>query len=371
MVTITAAIADGPDGPFVLRTADLDEPRDHEVLVRIAGVGICHTDLTKKKAAEFNPGVLGHEGAGTVERVGSAVTSLKPGDTVVLSFFACHHCRNCDAGHEAYCENGRVQNYAGTRADGSRPIRLDGTPIASSFFSQSSFATYAIAHENNAVRVESDLPTELLGPLGCGFLTGAGAVINALEVGAGQGIAIFGAGAVGLAAVMAAKAVGANPIIIVDIVPERLERARTLGATHAIKGDDVDAVAEIQTIAPGGVDFTLECVGHPRLLAQAVVSLRPTGVCGLLGLNPDTSVIAPITMDQLLHGRTVKGIIEGDSDPQKLIPHLVDLNRQGLFPFETLIRSYPFDRINDAVADMKAGTTVKPVLILDSVNKDK
>lgn len=370
MVTITAAIADGPDGPFVLREADLDEPRAHEVLVRISGVGICHTDLTKKKSPDFTPGVLGHEGAGIVERVGANVTALQPGDAVVLSFFACHHCRNCDAGHEAYCENGRVQNYSGGRADGSRPIRLDGTPIASSFFSQSSFATFAIAHENNAIKVDSDLPVELLGPLGCGFLTGAGAVINGLKVGAGQGIAIFGAGAVGLAAVMAAKAAGANPVIIVDVVAERLEQARTLGATHAINGDAIDAVAEIEAIAPGGVDFTLECVGQPKLLAQAVASLRPTGVCGLLGLNPDTSVIAPITMDLLLHGRTVKGIIEGDSDPQKLIPYLVDLNRQGRFPFETLIRTYPFDRINDAVADMAAGRTIKPVLTFPN-DKDK
>jgi aryl-alcohol dehydrogenase len=362
MVTITAAIAESAEAPFAIRTADLDDPREHEVLVRIKGVGICHTDLTKKKSGEFSPGVLGHEGAGVVERVGSAVTTLKPGDAVVLSYFACHQCANCHAGHEAYCTNGRVPNYSGGRADGSKTIRVNGTPIASSFFCQSSFATYAIAHENNAVKVQSDLPLELLGPLGCGFMTGAGSVINALKVRDGHSIAVFGAGAVGLAAVMAAKAMGASNIIVVDIVLERLEQAKSLGATHAVKGNDVDAVEAVRAIVPGGVDFTLECVGSPRLLAQAVASLRPTGVCGLLGLNPDATVIAPITMDLILHGRTVMGIIEGDSDPQQLIPVLVDLNRQGRFPFEKLIRTYPFENINEAVADMISGRVVKPVL---------
>ena len=371
MVSIIAAVTETPESPFILRTVELDDPRESEVLVRIAGVGICHTDLTKKLSPTFNPGVLGHEGSGVVTKVGTAVTTLKPGDTVVLSYFACHHCRNCDAGHEAYCENGRTQNYSGGRDDGSKTIRLDGMPIASSFFSQSSFASYAIAHEHNAVKVSSDLPVEMLGPLGCGLLTGAGAVINALKVQKGNSIAIFGAGAVGLAATMAAKAIGASPIIVVDRVDERLDLATDLGATHVIRGDKVDSVATIKEISSAGIDFSLECVGHPQLLAQAVDCLRMTGVCGLLGLNPDDSIAAPVPMNTLLHGRTVTGLIEGDSDPQKLIPLLLELNGQGLFPFEKLIRTYPFNRINEAIADMTSGRVIKPVLILETLQEEK
>jgi len=363
MLEITAAVTETPEGRFHITKVTLDKLREHEVLVKIAGVGICHTDITMKARVAFNPGVLGHEGAGIVEKVGTEVKTLKPGDKVVLSYYACHDCRNCNADHGAYCENGRIQNYSGSRADGSKTIFQDQRPIASSFFSQSSFATYAIAHENNAVKVETSLPLHTLGPLGCGILTGAGSVINALKVKPGDGIAIFGAGAVGLSAVMAAKDLGAKLIVVVDLVKERLSLAKQLGATHVIKGDEKNAVEEIQAVSNGGIDFSLECVGNPRLLAQAVECLRPTGTCGLLGLCADEQVQAPISMNTILRGRTLVGLIEGDSDPHQLIPYLIKLNEAGRFPFEKLQKVYPFYQINEAVADMESGRVIKPVLV--------
>lgn len=364
MIDITAAVATSPEGPFSLSAGRLEEPRAEEVRVRIRGVGICHTDLVMKASGYFNGGVLGHEGAGIVEKVGEDVTDLAPGDHVVLSYFACHHCATCGAGQPAYCERFTRANASGGRLDGSSPLSIGGESAKGVFFYQSSFATHAIAHRNNAVKVDASLPIEILGPLGCGFQTGAGAVLNTLQARAGEGIAIFGAGAVGLAATMAAKAAGADPIIVVDRVDDKLETARRLGATHTLNGAEVDVVEEIQRIRPGGVHHALECVGVPTLLEQAVAVLRPTGTCALLGVGA-TGASARINLMTLLQGRTLKGVIEGDSDPRTFIPRLIGLYQEGRFPFDTLVRTYPFDQINQAIEDMASGRVVKPVLLPD------
>jgi aryl-alcohol dehydrogenase len=305
MTQATAALCPGPGKPFEIAEITLDALQPREVLVRIAGVGICHSDLAMRDSDHFAPGVLGHEGAGVIEQVGSSVTDLQRGDHVVLSYGSCRTCHQCTHDHPAYCSQFLQHNVMGARPDGSATITCDGERVAGNFFSQSSFASHAIANVNNTVKVDPDLPLAILGPLGCGLQTGAGAVVNSLRVQADQGIAIFGAGGVGLAAVMAAKAVGANPIIVVDLVPAKLALALELGATHVLKGDDVDVVASIKEIAPNGLDFALECVGLPRLLQQALDVLAPLGVCGLLGVSrPGTTV--EIAMSALLSGRTEK-----------------------------------------------------------------
>lgn len=362
MIDITAVVTTAPDEPFVLKKARLAELRDDEVLVRIAGVGVCHTDLAVKGAGFLAPGVLGHEGAGVVEEVGSGVTKLAPGDHVVLSYFACRSCPRCNAGEVAYCEHFAEANVSGTRQDGSSLIYIDGKPVKGAFFSQSSFATHAIARESNAVKVPADLPIELLGPLGCGFQTGAGTVLSVLDVKENEAIAIFGAGAVGLSAVMAARAVGAHPIVVVDLIGEKLETARRLGATDTIKSDETDVSEELRRVFPDGFAHAVECTGVPKLLEIAVEALRPAGVCALVGVGKPEAT-ATISMATLLQGRTVKGVIEGEADPQAFIPHLVDLYREGRFPFDTLIRTYPMSEINNAVEDMVHGRTVKPVLL--------
>jgi Zn-dependent alcohol dehydrogenase len=244
---ITAAVVREKSGPFILEELELDDPREDEILVRVAACGVCHTDLVCRDQYYPTPlpCVFGHEGSGIVEKVGKKVTKVKPGDSVVASYLACGHCNPCQRGLPGYCHDFWAHNFSGGRADGSHTVHKGSEVINASFFGQSTFATYALANEANTVKVPNDVPLEILGPLGCGIQTGAGGVINALRPSPGSKIAIFGAGAVGLSASMAAAASGCTTIIIVDVNPARLELAKsTFGATHTINGKEVDAVSE-------------------------------------------------------------------------------------------------------------------------------
>jgi aryl-alcohol dehydrogenase len=281
---------------------------------------------------------------------------------VVLSYASCGVCANCQKGLYGYCPDLYGRNFSGGRPDGSSPCcDAHGQRVSAYFFAQSSFGEYALATERNVVKIPDDVPVEIMGPLGCGIQTGAGAVINALKPGAGTSIAIFGAGSVGLAAVMAAKVVGCTTIIAVDLNEGRLALARELGATHAINGRE-DAVAAIQAITGEGVQYSLECTGLPKVLRQAVDSLRLTGVCGIIGVAPLGTEVS-LDINGLLFGRTVRGIIEGDSVPDVFIPQLVDLWKQGRFPFDRLIRKYPLSQIDAAAHASESGEVLKAVLI--------
>ena len=221
---ITAAVARGPGAPLSIETLELEDPRDDELIVRVVAAGVCHTDLVVRDQwiPVPLPVVLGHEGAGIVERVGRSVTKVAPGDPVVMSFDSCGECPSCLAGEASYCHDLGGRNFAAQRPDGTSALSCNGELIHAHFFGQSSFATHALCRERNVVKVASDAPLELLGPLACGVQTGAGAVINALKLGAGQSLAVFGTGSVGLSAVMAAKVVGATTIIGVDLRDQRL-----------------------------------------------------------------------------------------------------------------------------------------------------
>jgi aryl-alcohol dehydrogenase len=358
---ISAAVLREKGQPFLLEELDLDEPRPDEILVRIAGAGICHTDVTVRNNPLVLPVVLGHEGAGIVEKTGSRVTKVKPGDPVVLSYVYCGQCANCRQGRPAYCTQSVMATFGGVRADGTTTLSRNGEKIFGNFFGQSSFATHVLTYENNVVKVRPDAPLALLGPLGCGIQTGAGAVINSLQVRAGASIAVFGLGAVGLSAVMAAKICGCFPIIGVDIQPRRLELARDLGATHALDAAAANPTAEIKKITGDGADYALECAGNAKVLRQALESVRRPGVCGLVGGAP-LGTEAIFDMNSLLFGRTVRGILEGDSVPDIFIPQLVDFVMQGRLPLERLVTYYALDRINQAVEDAASGKTVKPIL---------
>ena len=205
-----------------------------------------------------------------VERVGAGVTKVAPGDHVVMTFNSCGACPPCRDHAMAYCHEFFPRNFVGVRADGSTGLSRDGEPIHANIFGQSSFATYALCHERNAVKVSKAAPLEILGPLGCGVMTGAGAVINALKVSAGRSLAVFGAGAVGLSAVLAAKAVGARPIIAVDLNPARLDLALSLGATHVIDGNLEPAVERILEITGAGADYTIDTTANLAVMRQAV-----------------------------------------------------------------------------------------------------
>ncbi len=351
-ISVRAAVVRRPGGPLRMETIALEAPRDDEALVRIVASGICHTDIDFMESAR--DAVLGHEGAGIVEFAGSALRgSFRPGDHVVLSFQSCGLCAECRRGHPSGCERLWELNFGFARADGTSAFKRSG--VLGHFFGQSSFATFALATRRNMVRVPKDLPLEILAPLGCGVQTGAGTVMNSLSVRRGQPVAVFGTGAVGLSAVMAARIAGANPIIGVDKNPSRLRLALELGATHAIDSRRGDIVSRFRDIAGGGVDYALETTGAPGIYRTAAEVLRPGGTLALIAA-PGEGV------RELPGGRKILDIIQGDSVPQRFIPRLIRLYRKGMFPFDRLIRTYEFRDINRAVRDAKSGRTIKPVL---------
>lgn len=357
--------------PPQIREVEHSELRSGEVLVRISGVGICHTDLTAidGQLPLPRPMVLGHEGSGTVEEVGSEVRSLQVGDTVVLSFASCGKCRSCSTDRPAYCARFAPLNYSGARPDGSTTLRAGDQDVHGSWFGQSSWGTHAVADERNAIRIDvdtdGDLPFHLLGPLGCGLLTGAGTVLNVLRPRPGQSIGFWGLGTVGLAGVMAARAAGCETIVAVDLADDRLELARELGATHTLNSSTTDDVPRAIRKATGGLDLAMEAVGLGSVVRDALTSLRSPGTCATVGLQGFTN---DITIDQshLLLGRTLTGVIEGDADPHELIPRLVAEWRAGRFPFDRLVTEYAFEDLATAIDDLRAGRVVKPILRMDA-----
>lgn len=364
---IRAAVTRAPHAPMAIETLTLEEPRTDEILVRLVATGVCHTDIGMRDQAfpVPQPIVLGHEGAGVVERIGSAVTLVAPGDHVVMSYDSCGHCASCLAGAASYCYAFFAYNFAGSRADGSTALFSDGAPVHSHFFGQSSFATHAVCRERNVVKVPRDAPLELLGPLACGIQTGAGAVMNALRVRPGERFAVFGAGSVGLSAVMAARVVGATEIVAVDINPERLALATELGATLVIDATREDPAQAIVAMNGAGVDYALETTALPRVIRQAVESLAPRGTCGILGASPGGTEMTLDVLHIMTAGRSIRGIVEGDAVPQTFIATLIALYQSGRFPFDRLITNYPFERLEDAIRDSETGRVIKAVVTMD------
>jgi aryl-alcohol dehydrogenase len=365
--TARAALLREVGAPLEIEDVQMSAPREGEILVRMRGVGICHTDISAAHGVIPIPlpAVLGHEGSGVVAAVGPGVTSLEVGDHVALSFDHCGQCPRCSGGHPAYCEVFAPLNYFGTRMDGSVTMRQGDDDVYGNWFGQSSFATHAIASVHNAVKVPADLPLEILGPVGCGLQTGAGSVLRVLEPKAGEGIIAFGLGAVGLGAVMAAKAVGCEPIIAVDLNPGRLELAIELGATHTINPAETDDLLwTVQEMAAPGVHYAFDAVGLGPVIRQALESLRSPGHCVTVGFQ---GLENEITVDQghLLLGRRLSGVVEGDADPQVFIPELIELYRDGKFPFDRLVKTFPFSQINEAMHASDSGEVIKPVVIFN------
>ena len=360
-----AAVVSEESGPFEIETLEIDEPREGEVLVRIVGAGICHTDISVRDAFKPvpMPAVLGHEGSGVVESVGPGVTEVEPGDHVVLSFDYDGTCKNCRRGHIAYCEQFYDYNFGGERvSDGTTPLSLDGEPVSGMFFGQSSFSEYAIANERNVVPVDQDAPLELLGPLGCGIQTGAGGVMNVCEPEAGSSIVVFGSGSVGLSAVMAAYVVGCTDIVAVDLLDSRLDVARELGATHTVDASATDDVEDaVRDHLGGGADYTLETSAQPSVLRTAVDTTRKKGFCGIIGA-PRLGTEVSLDVNTVMRGRVVEGILMGGGVPNEFIPTLVELHRQGRFPIDEIVTYYPFEEIEQAVHDHEQGETIKPII---------
>jgi aryl-alcohol dehydrogenase len=351
---ITAAVAERKGAELELQPGEHPDPAPDELVVRLVATGVCQTDVHGRDdyfGIPF-PCVFGHEGAGVVERVGSAVTTVAPGDRVVMYSPACGRCGACARGLPGYCAESRRIKFGGRLRDGRAPFHRNGEPVSGAFFQQSSFATHALATAGNVLKVPSEVPLEQAAAFPCGVNTGAGAVFNALKANPGASIAIFGVGAVGLAAVMAARIAGCDPIWAVDPHANRLEMARALGATH------------VATEKPAGAfDLALEAAGNPIALRRAVDCLAPLGVCCLVGSARKGTDVA-LEMPFLQQGRTVRGCIQGDAPGDVFIPALFEHWRAGRMPVERLITYYEFGEVNRAVADSLSGKAVKPVLRL-------
>jgi len=365
---ITAAVLNAPGTPLVIEPLEIEAPRDREIRVRLVATGVCHTDISVmgRPFPVDQPIVLGHEGAGVVESVGSAVSKVKVGDRVVLSYNFCGTCASCQRHAPSYCQYFFGSNFLGQRRDGSTALSRDGQPVRHNFFGQSSFATHCLCTEQNVVKVPDSVPHELfelLGPLGCGIQTGAGAIINVLKPQMGESVVVFGTGAVGMAGLMAARAIGAATIVAVDRVADRLALAAELGATHTVLADgDTDVVARIRDITGGGADCSLDTTAVSTVLRQALDCLGPLGRCGFVGGAPVGTQLEVDVRDVMLNGKTLRGIVEGDANADAFIPDLIRMQAQGRFPFEKLMKIYPFESIHQAIADSCAGLTVKPVL---------
>jgi aryl-alcohol dehydrogenase len=365
VTTTLAAVTESKGAPFTLTELDVGDLRADEVLVDVAAAGICHTDLIVRDQwyPVPLPAVLGHEGAGVVAAVGSAVTRVRPGDRVAMTFDSCGACASCSRGRPSYCHSFFEHNFGATRpADGSTALSRAGEAIHAHFFGQSSFATRAVARERNVVALDAAIPFEVAAPLGCGVQTGAGAILNVLRPEPGSSIAVFGTGAVGLSAVMAAALTGCTTVVGVDLNPERLELARELGATHVVDARGADAAEAVRAATGGGADYSLETTGSPEVLRRAVDCTGPTGVCGVIGAPPFGAETTLDVNTILVGGRTVRGIVEGDSRPELFLPALVRLWQQGRFPVDRLVRTYDFDEIEHAARDAGAGRVVKAVL---------
>ncbi len=364
------AVVREPGGPFVVEDVELDELRADELRVRMVAVGICHTDISAARGViPFPlPAVLGHEGAGVVIAVGADVHRARVGDKVLLSYTSCGRCVACRGGRPSYCRSHlRLNLLGGTRSDGSATVRdHDGGELHAHFFGQSSFGREAIVDERSVVVLPADVSEEemiVLAPLGCGIQTGSGAVLNTLRPRPGTTLAVAGAGAVGLAAVLAARWTALREIVVIDRVSSRLELALELGAMSVVNTSRQELRPALLELTAGeGIDYAIDGTGNLGVIEALADSLSVEGHLALIGA-PAAGSRASFDVNAQLPGRVIQGTTMGSADPETYLPFLVDAWRRGAFPIERLERRYPFEDIERAVADARSGESIKPVLI--------
>lgn len=360
---IKAAVIHEKGQPYQFEEVDLAEPKQGELLVKIVACGVCHTDeVAQNQIIPVPlPAVFGHEGCGIVEKVGEGVVDFKPGDKVSLSFGYCGHCDNCLNAHMHVCVHLNDINFGGVMPDGTKRLSQNGKEV-STFFGQSSFATHAVVHQNSAVLVEDDdIDLALLGPLGCGIQTGAGAVLNRLRPKFGSSIAVFGCGTVGMSAIMAAKIAGCARIIAVGGNPTSLELAKELGATHTINRKEVEDIpAEIHKITNGGANYSIDTTGVPDFVRKALASVGFLGTCVVLGVTGEMTF--NVHEELMADAKSLIGVTEGESVPKSFIPKLIEHYKMGRFPFDKLIKFYDFEDLNQAVEDSHSGKVIKAVV---------
>ena len=367
MTDAIAAVMPAANSAFSIEPITVDAPQRGEILIDIKAVGICHTDLVMVSGAfgTVFPAVFGHEGAGVVAAIGDGVTKVAVGDKVLLTFNSCGACSRCKDDDPSYCEQFAALNMACARGDGSSRLHGHGKALSDNFFGQSSFASKAIAMERNVVKLAQDADLALLAPLGCGVQTGVGAVMRSLEAKPGQSLVVIGGGSVGLSAVLGGRLAGCSPIILIEPQQDRRTIASEIGADHVIDPGAGDIVAAVRAIVSRGVDLVVDTSGHMPSVAASLGMLANKGKLGLVGLPGTFDAALPVPVIQwITSGGTVRGIVEGDSDPDRFLPELIEHHRAGRLPFDRFVRTYPFEAINEAIADAHSGKAIKVVLTL-------
>ncbi|MFC4295748.1 Zn-dependent alcohol dehydrogenase [Novosphingobium tardum] len=360
-----AAILQAPGQPLVIDHVTIDKPGPHEVLIRTAACGLCHSDLhfIEGTYPHALPAIPGHEAAGIVEAVGSEVRTVKVGDAVVTCLSAfCGHCEFCVTGRMALCISGDTRRGPGqppriTRSD-------DGSPV-NQMLNLSAFSEMMLIHEHACTAIDPEMPLDRAAVIGCAVTTGAGTIFNACKVTPGETVVVVGCGGVGLATVNAAKIAGAGRIIAADPIPEKRELAMKLGATDTIDALANDAAAQIVEMTKGGVDHAIEAVGRPASAALAVASLRRGGTATILGMMPLSEKVGLSAMD-LLSGKKLQGAIMGMNHFPVDMPRLVDFYLRGMLDLDSIVAErIPLEQVNEGFEKMKKGDVARSVIVFD------
>lgn len=363
--------------PLRIETLDLSPPNDEEVVVKVLAAGLCHSDLSVIDGSRPRPlpMVLGHEGVGEIVAFGSDYTGnpktgicagLSVADRVVFAFVpSCGYCEYCAQGRPSLCETGAKSNALGELAGGGKRWKNGNGEPTGHHLGISAFADVVIVSARSLVRVDKSLPVEVAAVFGCAVLTGVGAVLNTAKVSAGQSVAIFGLGGIGLAALLGAKAAGANPILAVDVQPQKLALAQQLGATNTFRSDlPGDLVAGIKSVTKGGVDFAFETVGSERVLVDAYAATRRGGTTVTVGLPHPEKMLSIPAVSLVAEERTLKGSYMGSAVPSRDIPRYIELYKAGQLPVDKLIsHRITLDDINAGFDRLAAGTAVRQVVL--------
>lgn len=360
-----AAVCYEANTPLKLEDVTLDEPQVNEVLVKLVACGVCHSDLHFMKGEMYcaMPVVVGHEGAGIVEKVGPGVTTVQPGDHVIMMVsFSCGKCRFCVEGQPTLCVE-QMPVMSGGVLPISCGMRLHkGDQALHHLFGLACFAEHAVVHERSCVKIRDDAPLDKICLLGCGVATGIGAAINTAGVRPGESIAVWGAGGVGLSAVMGAKLAGAGKIIAIARNPKKLQLAKELGADVVINAAQEDPVAKVMELTGGGVDYAVESAGKVEVMQQAYASIHGGGKCVVAGMAPLGTMVSIASYEFLL-GKTMTGSVQGGIRPQVDIPRYIDMFMDGKLPFDRLIsKTYKLDQVNEAFEALERGEVIRSVV---------
>ena len=352
--------------PLVIDEITLAGPGAGEVLVEIAGAGLCHSDLSVVDGSRPRkmPMVMGHEASGTVREVGADVTQFAAGDHVVFSFVpVCGHCFYCTAGRGALCERGAHANIAGTLLSGSRPFKDSRDTTCHQHLGVSGFSQFTVAAQESLIKIDSSIPLARAALFGCAVMTGVGAVVNTARVPAGNSVAIFGLGGVGLSAIMGANAIGAHPIVAVDKIEDKLKLARELGATHTVNAAQENSVEAVREITSGGADYAFESAGNERVLVQAYEATRRGGTTVTVGLPAPTKEFTIPAVSLTMEERTIKGSYMGSSVPRRDIPRYIKMYQAGILPVDKLqTHTLGLDEINAGFDRLAQGQAVRQLI---------